>query len=97
MAEGTDDVEPKTGYDNMTYLGDENNDGTTVLAPESITGTDGQKTVNYEKVSYFDKSFLFGGSGGNQTDLYSEILDIVQPGGVTSFIELLTRESDENQ
>lgn len=97
MAEGTDDVEPKTGYDNMTYLGDENNDGTTVLAPESMTGTDGQKTVNYEKVSYFDKSFLFGGSGGNQTDLYSEILDIVQPGGVTSFIELLTRESDENQ
>lgn len=97
MQEGTNDVEPQTGYDNMTYLGDDSHDGDTVLAPESMTGTDGQQTVNYEKVSYFDKSFLFGGSGGNQTDLYSEILDIVQPGGVTSFIELLTREADENQ
>lgn len=84
---GKDDVEPTEGYENMTYLDEQK-----ALAPESPVGYDGHKSVDYEKMSYFDKSFLFGRSG--LKELYQGIMDIVQPAGVTSFIELLTRETD---
>lgn len=80
-------------YENMTYLDDE----TPVLAPESPIGKENPPDVDYEKMSYYDKSFIFG-SGGSamRKNLYQEILDIVQPAGVSSTIELLTREVDEN-
>lgn len=83
----TRDVEPMEGYDNMTYLDEQK-----ALAPDSPVGYDGHKTVDYEKMSYFDNAFLFG--GGGLKELHQGIMDIVQPGGVTSFIELLTRETD---
>lgn len=80
-------------YKNMTYLDDD----APVLAPESPTGKENPPNVDYEKMSYYDKSFLFGAGGSaRQKNLYQEILDIVQPAGVNSTIELLTREVDEN-
>lgn len=84
---GNSDVEPMEGYDNMTYLDEQK-----ALAPDSPVGYDGHKTVDYEKMSYFDNAFLFG--RGGLKELYQGIMDIVQPAGVTSFIELLTRETD---
>ena len=84
---GNGDVEPMEGYDNMTYLDEQK-----ALAPESPVGYDGHKTVDYEKMSYFDNAFLFG--RGGLKELYQGIMDIVQPAGVTSYIELLTRETD---
>ena len=80
-------VEPMEGYDNMTYLDEQK-----ALAPDSPAGYDGHKTVDYEKMSYFDNAFLFGRDG--LKGLYQGIMDIVQPAGVTSYIELLTRETD---
>lgn len=80
-------VEPMEGYDNMTYLDEQK-----ALAPDSPVGYDGHKTVDYEKMSYFDNAFLFGRDG--LKGLYQGIMDIVQPAGVTSYIELLTRETD---
>lgn len=84
---GNSDVEPMEGYDNMTYLDEQK-----ALAPDSPVGYDGHKTVDYEEMSYFDNAFLFG--RGRLKELYQGIMDIVQPAGVTSFIELLTRETD---
>lgn len=80
-------VEPMECYDNMTYLDEQK-----ALAPDSPVGYDGHKTVAYEKMSYFDNAFLFGRDG--LKGLYQGIMDIVQPAGVTSYIELLTRETD---
>ena len=85
-ADATQDAQME-GYDNMTYLDEQK-----ALAPDSPVGYDGHKTVDYEKMSYFDNAFLFG--RGGLKELYQGIMDIVQPGGVTSFIELLTRETD---
>lgn len=80
-------------YEDMTYL-----DGDRpALAPESPTGKENPPDVDYEKMSYYGKSFIFGSGGGAlRKNLYQEILDIVQPAGVSSTIELLTREVDEN-
>ncbi len=90
VTEGTNDIEQLEGYDNMTYA-----DEQSALAPDSPVNSDDYESVDYEKVSYFDNSYVFGSTGQEAEELYQELLDIVQPGGVTSTIEILTREQDD--
>nr|WP_315442764.1 hypothetical protein [uncultured Treponema sp.] len=89
LTEGTNDIEPLNGYENMTYADDQQ-----ALAPDSPVGSDDYKSVDYEKVSYFDNAYIFGATGKEAKEIYQELLDIVQAGGVTSTIEILTREQD---
>lgn len=90
LTEGTDDIEPLEGYENMTYLDEEK-----ALAPNSPVNSDDYATVDYDKVSYFDSAFVFGATGNDSQAIYQELLDIVQPGGVTSRIEILTKVQDD--
>lgn len=64
-------------------------DKTMGLAPGT---NDPIESVNYDKVSYLDHTFIFGATGKAIEEVYKELLDIVKPGGVTSVIEILTRE-----
>lgn len=62
---------------------------TAVLAP----GTDDEITgVDYELMSYFEDSFVFGATNSEAKKVYQELLNIVQPAGVTSVIEVLMKE-----
>lgn len=89
LTEGTNDIEPLKGYENMTYADEQQ-----ALAPDSPVGSDDYKSVDYDKVSYFDSAYIFGATGKAAQEIYQELLDIVQAGGVTSTIEILTREQD---
>ena len=89
VTEGRNDIEPLKGYENMTYADEQQ-----ALAPDSPVGSDDFKSVDYEKVSYFDNAYIFGAAGKEEEEIYQELLDIVQAGGVTSTIEILTREQD---
>lgn len=51
--------------------------------------------IDYSKASYFDNTFIFGSAGMTAEKVYQELLDILQPGGVTGFVEVLTKESDD--
>ena len=90
VTEGKDDIEPLEGYDNMTYLDEQQ-----ALAPNSPVNSDDYKSVDYDKVSYFDNSFVFGATGKEAEEIYQELLEIVQPAGITGTIEILTREQDD--
>jgi hypothetical protein len=46
-------------------------------------------------MSYFDSAYIFGATGKEAEEIYQELLDIVQPAGITSTIEILTREQDD--
>ena len=89
VTEGTNDIEPLNGYENMSYADEQQ-----ALAPDSPVGSDDYKSVDYDKVSYFDSAYIFGATGKAAQEIYQELLDIVQAGGVTSTIEILTREQD---
>jgi hypothetical protein len=89
VTEGTNDIEPLNGYENMSYADEQQ-----ALAPDSPVGSDDYKSVDYDKVSYFDSAYIFGATGKEAQEIYQELLDIVQAGGVTSTIEILTREQD---
>ena len=86
LMEGSQDIEPLEGYDGMTYL-----DETKSLAANFTPGI----TVNYEKMTYFDNAYLFGATSKEAEQIYKELLEIVQPAGVMSTIEILTREQNE--
>lgn len=90
LANGTKDIEPLDGYENMSY-----NDETKAFAADSPTGSDDYKSVDYSKASYFDNTFIFGASGKQAQEIYQELLDIVQPAGIIGTVEVLTRESDD--
>ena len=90
LANGTKDIEPLDGYENMSY-----NDETKAFAADSPNGNDDYKSVDYSKASYFDNTFIFGASGKQAQGIYQELLDIVQPAGIIGTVEVLTRESDE--
>lgn len=90
VTEGKDDIEPLEGYENMTYL-----DETQALAPDSPVKSDDYKSVDYDKVSYLDNTFVFGATGKAAQEVYQELLDIVQPAGITGTIEILTREQSD--
>lgn len=90
VTEGNNDIEPLDGYENMTYLDEQK-----ALAPKSPVNSDDFQTVDYNKMSYFDNAYIFGATGKKAEEIYQELLDIVQPGGITSKIEILTREQDD--
>ena len=85
MTEGKEDKKPLEGYENMTYLNEEKSLASNVTPDISI---------NYDKVTYFDSAYLFGATSKEAEQIYKELLDIVQPAGVTSTIEILTREQN---
>lgn len=66
-------------------------DEDTGLAPGE---NDPVESVDYSKVSYYDKTFMFNGKGINRIDLYKEIMNIVNAAGISATIELLTREDN---
>ena len=90
VTEGSNDIEPLDGYENMTYLDEQK-----ALAPQSPVNSDDFKSVDYSKMSYFDSAYIFGATGKEAEEIYQELLDIVQPAGITSTIEILTREQDD--
>ncbi len=90
LQEGTEDIEPLEGYENMSY-----NDETKAFAAESPTGSDDYESVDYSKASYFDDTFIFGATGTAAEEVYQDLLDIVQAGGIPGTVEILTKESDE--
>jgi hypothetical protein len=90
VSEGSNDIEPLNGYENMTYLDEQK-----ALAPQSPVNSDDFKSVDYSKVSYFDSAYIFGATGKEVEEIYQALLDIVQPGGMTSTIEILVREQDD--
>ena len=90
VTEGNNDIEPLDDYENMTYLDEQK-----ALAPESPVNSDDFKSVEYSKMSYFDSAYIFGATGKGAEEIYQELLNIVQPAGITSTIEILTREQDD--
>jgi hypothetical protein len=58
---------------------------------------DPDSTIDYSKMSYMEQSHLFGIEGGMARAelVYTELLEMVRAGGITSYIELLTRELEE--
>jgi hypothetical protein len=53
--------------------------------------------VDYSKMSYIEQSNIFGTEKGFELakNIYTELLDMVKPGGITSYIEILKKELDE--
>lgn len=48
--------------------------------------------IDYSKASYFDNTFIFGSPGINAKEVYQELLDVIQPGGITGTVEMLTTD-----
>jgi hypothetical protein len=51
--------------------------------------------VNYEVMSYIEQANLFGTDTVRPESVYTELLDIVRAGGITSYIEIITRDSED--
>jgi hypothetical protein len=90
MAKGVRNVGPIEKTNDM-YI-----DEDTPIAPwkDDVPGF----TVDYSKMSYIEQSHIFGTEGGGQAraaSIYKELLEMVRAGGITSYIDLLTRELDE--
>lgn len=67
---------------------------------EEIPHDEFDSTISdYSKMSYFEQSHIFGTERGAQMaeNVYTELLDMVGPGGIISSIEILTRESDDRE
>jgi len=66
--------------------------------PETIglaPGTDDPaNTVDYSKMSYIEQAHIYGVKGLSQTGIYTELLEIVRAGGISSYIEILIKELD---
>lgn len=90
LSAGIKDTEPLKGYENMSY-----NDETKAFAADSPAGSDDYGSVDYSKASYFDNAFIYGATGTTVETIYQELLDIVQPAGVTGTVETLVREADD--
>lgn len=90
VTEGSDDFEVLEGYENMTYYDEQK-----ALSPVSPVGTDDFKSVGYDKMSYFNNTYIFGATGSEAKKIYQELFEIVNPAGITSTIEILTREQDD--
>jgi len=86
---GTNDV------GNIEKTNDMYLDEKTPLAPWK--GDEPGITVDYSRMSYIEQSHIFGTEGGIELakSIYTDLLDMVRAGGITSYIELLTRELDE--
>jgi hypothetical protein len=89
LSAGTNDVGEIEPANDM-YL-----DEKTPLAPWD--GDEPGITVDYSRMSYIEQSHIFGTEGGIELakSIYTELLEMVRAGGITSYIEILTRELDE--
>jgi hypothetical protein len=87
LAGGKDDPGEITHLPNDGYIED------TPLAPwkDDKTGI----TVDYSKMSYIEQAHIFGAEGTQQSNIYTELLEIVRAGGIPSYIEILIKELDE--
>jgi hypothetical protein len=66
------------------------------MAPgKSDTENDGIN-INYDIMSYIGHSNLFGNDMIKPESVYTQILEIVKPGGISCYIELLTRKPEES-
>lgn len=86
LAPGEGDPEGVTHPPNDGYIED------TPLAP----WTDDEPGVNvdYGKMSYIEQSHIFGADSTQQSNIYTELLEIVRAGGIPSYIEILIKELD---
>lgn len=57
-----------------------------------VTKSGAVKKVDYEKLSYLDKDFIFGSNRQDADEVFNRILDIVKPAGVFANLEILSRE-----
>jgi hypothetical protein len=85
MAGGKDDVGETEGT-NASYIAD------TPLAPGE--GDDDGEDVNYEGMSYIEQANLFGTDTVRPEGVYTELLEIVKAGGISSYIEILVKETE---
>jgi hypothetical protein len=95
MAPGKDDPVRRRNYSIYGYFSDaaSNNmylDETTPIAPGSGDDDDGVN-VNYNVMSYIEHANLFGTDTVRPESVYTELLEIVRAGGITSYIEIVTR------
>ena len=88
LAEGEEDFKPTANLDGRAYI---------ELDTWCMAGdTDGDViTIDYDSMSYYDNSFVYGAMGTKSQAVYEELLGIMAAGGTTPFIELVTRESAE--
>lgn len=57
-----------------------------------VTKSGAVQKVDYEKLSYLDKDFIFGSNRQDADEVFNRILDIVKPAGVFANLEILSRE-----
>jgi hypothetical protein len=48
-------------------------------------------------MSYIEQSHLFGVEGIKRKSVYTELLEIVRPGGITAYIETLMKNLDDQE
>jgi hypothetical protein len=68
--------------------------GDTPLAPGEGDDDEGVN-VNYDVMSYIEQANLFGMDIVRPESVYTELLEIVRAGGITSCIEIVTRNSED--
>jgi hypothetical protein len=89
MADNEADTDADIKPSNDMYL-----DETTPLAPGEGDDADGVN-VNYDIMSYIEQANLFGTDTVRPESVYTELLEIVRAGGITSYIEIVTRNSED--
>ena len=62
------------------------------LAPGQADPT----TINYDIAGYYDQDYLTGANSGYALDLYMELLGYVKAVGVTAFLEIVNKNTEEN-
>jgi hypothetical protein len=72
---------------NNMYLNEEK-----ALAPGEEDDDDDGVNINYDLMTYIEQANLFGNDTVRPEEVYTEILEIVKAGGISSYIELLTKE-----
>ncbi|GHT83744.1 hypothetical protein FACS1894137_05710 [Spirochaetia bacterium] len=64
------------------------------LAPNKGDDDDGVD-VDYELMSYVEQANIFGNDVIRPESVYTELLDIVRAGGITPYIEILTKNAED--
>ena len=81
------------GKDEATNLPNDGYIDDTPLAPWTDDKT--ELNVDYSKMSYIEQAHIFGAKDMRQSNIYTELLEIVRAGGIPSYIEILIKELDE--
>jgi hypothetical protein len=55
-------------------------------------GLNDPMNLDYSHMSYIEYSHILGNEGLSLVSVYQDLLEIVRPGGITSYIEILTRD-----